>query len=104
MQLFGSSGQGAPADQSEHQGEVSSKTWWAFGYVALFSSWLGFFAWYAALARDPMRVSQLQLLQPFAAMALSAWLLGENVSPWAPVFAIGVAVSVWVGQRMIQPR
>ena len=92
------------AEGSVGRPELHPSTWWAFGYVALFSSWLGFFAWYAALARDPMRVSQLQLLQPFAAMALSAWLLGENVSPWAPVFAIGVAVSVWVGQRMIQPR
>lgn len=92
------------AEGSVGRPELHPSTWWAFGYVALFSSWLGFFAWYAALARDPMRVSQLQLLQPFAAMALSACLLGERISPWAPVFAIGVAVSVWVGQRMIQPR
>ncbi len=79
---------------------VDASVWWAFAYVAVGSSWLGFFAWYAALARDPMRVSQIQLLQPFAAMALSAALLGEQVSLWAPVFAAGVVVTVWWGQRM----
>jgi len=82
---------------------MAPSTWLAFVYVALCSSWLGFFAWYAALARDAMRVSQLQLLQPFAAMGLSAVLLGEQVSPLAPLFACGVALAVWVGQKHIRP-
>jgi negative regulator of sigma E activity len=30
-------------------------------------------------------------------------LLGEQVSPWAPVFASGVALAVWVGQKQIRP-
>lgn len=89
-----------PGLQASH---MALSTWLAFVYVAVFSSWLGFFAWYAALARDAMRVSQLQLLQPFAAMGLSAALLGEQVSPWAPVFASGVALAVWVGQKHIRP-
>lgn len=79
---------------------IDPVVWWALAYVSVGSSWLGFFAWYAALARDPMRVSQIQLLQPFAGMALSAALLGEQVSPWAPLFAVGVALTVWWGQRM----
>lgn len=83
---------------------IAPQAWWALAYVALCSSWLGFFAWYAALARDTMRVSQIQLLQPFAAMALSALLLGEQVSAWAPVCALGVALMVWTGQRMIQTK
>jgi drug/metabolite transporter (DMT)-like permease len=89
-----------PGLQASH---MALSTWLAFVYVAVCSSWLGFFAWYAALARDAMRVSQLQLLQPFAAMGLSAVLLGEQVSPWAPVFACGVALAVWVGQKHIRP-
>ncbi len=89
-----------PGLQASH---MALSTWLAFVYVAVCSSWLGFFAWYAALARDAMRVSQLQLLQPFAAMGLSAVLLGEQVSPWAPVFASGVALAVWVGQKHIRP-
>ncbi len=82
---------------------VEAERWWALAYVAIGSSWLGFFAWYAALSRDAMRVSQLQLLQPFAALALSAWCLGEPVSPWAPLLALAVALSVWTGQRFLQP-
>lgn len=83
---------------------IAPQAWWALLYVALCSSWLGFFAWYAALARDAMRVSQIQLLQPFGAMALSALLLGEQVSAWAPLCALGVALMVWTGQRMIQTK
>jgi drug/metabolite transporter (DMT)-like permease len=82
---------------------MAPSTWMAFVYVAVCSSWLGFFAWYAALVRDAMRVSQLQLLQPFAAMGLSALLLGEQVSPLAPLFACGVALAVWVGQKHMRP-
>ena len=82
---------------------IEPQAWWALAYVAMCSSWLGFFAWYAALARDPMRVSQIQLLQPFAAMALSAWLLREHVHPLAPVFAAGVGLAVWWGQSMASP-
>lgn len=82
---------------------IAPGSWLALAYVAVCSSWLGFFAWYAALARDAMRVSQLQLLQPFAAMALSALLLGEQLSPLAPVFACVVALAVWVGQKHIRP-
>lgn len=82
---------------------VDGERWMALGYVAICSSWLGFFAWYAALSRDAMRVSQLQLLQPFAALALSAWCLGEPVSPWAPLLALAVALSVWTGQKFLQP-
>ena len=89
-----------PGLQASH---MALSTWLAFVYVSVCSSWLGFFAWYAALARDAMRVSQLQLLQPFAAMGLSAVLLGEQISPWAPVFASGVALAVWVGQKHIRP-
>jgi drug/metabolite transporter (DMT)-like permease len=83
---------------------IDPTAWLALAYVALCSSWLGFFAWYAALSRDAMRVSQIQLLQPFGAMALSALLLGEQVSLWAPVCAVGVGLCVWTGQKMIQGK
>jgi len=81
---------------------VGVPAWWALAYVALCSSWLGFFAWYAALARDTLRVSQLQLLQPFASMAIAAVGLGEHLHAWAPVFAVGVGLAVWAGQRQLQ--
>jgi hypothetical protein len=46
---------------------VAAPSWWAFAYVAVFSMWLGFFAWYRGLALGgTVRVSQVQLVQPFS--------------------------------------
>lgn len=75
---------------------VGWQAWAALGYVAIISTWLGFFAWYAALARDPMRVSQLQLMQPFTSIALSVLVLGEEVG-WSTclVAAAVLLVVVW---------
>ncbi|MCP6280759.1 DMT family transporter, partial [Klebsiella pneumoniae] len=51
------------------QAPVAASAWWAFGYVAVFSMWLGFFAWYRGLALGgTVRVSQVQLVQPFLSM------------------------------------
>ena len=64
-----------PADTAA----VSTSAWIGFAYVTLFSMWLGFFAWYRGLVLGGvMRVSQVQLLQPFLALlaatiALVAW-------------------------------
>lgn len=80
-------------------GPVAWTAWAALIYVALASSWLGFFAWYAALARDPLRVSQVQLLQPFGSLALSALLLGEVVDTGMVVVAIAVLATVVIAQR-----
>lgn len=68
--------------------------------MAVCSTWLGFFLWYAALARDAMRVSQLQLLQPLLAMLISASLLGEAVPMKAWLFALAVLSVVVAGQRL----
>lgn len=71
-----------------------------FAYVATISMFLGFFAWYAGLARGGVaRVGQLQLLQPLLTLALSALLLGEQVGPWTIVAAAGVLAAVAVTQR-----
>jgi drug/metabolite transporter (DMT)-like permease len=53
----------------------------SLAYVSLFSMLIGFFLWYRGLAHGGIAaVSQLQLLQPFFALALSAALLDEHVS------------------------
>ena len=53
--------------------------WWGFAYVAVFSMWLGFFAWYRGLALGgTVRVSQVQLVQPFLGMLFAVPLLGES--------------------------
>lgn len=79
--------------------------WAAFGYLAVVSMFLGFFAWYRGLAIGPMaQVSQTQLAQPVLSLAWAAWLLGEELT-WATVLGggavivcAGVAVRVRMGR------
>jgi drug/metabolite transporter (DMT)-like permease len=78
---------------------ASGSAWLALAYVAVFSTWLGYFAWYAALARDPMRVSQLQLMQPFTSIALSVLLLNEAVGWSTWLIAGAVLLVVLAGQK-----
>ncbi|KQQ67791.1 transporter [Pseudomonas sp. Leaf127] len=85
---------------SQHQGPVSASAWWAFGYVTLFSQFLGFFAWYSGLAMGGIsRVSQIQLLQIFFTIALSALLFGEQVEPITWLFAVAVIGTVVLGRK-----
>ncbi|GBQ84277.1 DMT family transporter [Asaia krungthepensis] len=70
---------------------VSGAAWCSLAYVALFSMMLGFVFWYHGLAQGGVaRIGQLQLLQPFGGLALSAWLLHEAVPP----LMIGVTLVV----------
>ncbi|MFZ2101122.1 MAG: DMT family transporter [Oricola sp.] len=72
----------------------------ALGYHALFSMFLGFFAWNAGLAIGGIaRVGQVQLLQIFVTVALSAFLLGETVTARTVLFAVAVAATVWFGRK-----
>jgi drug/metabolite transporter (DMT)-like permease len=80
---------------------VSPSAWWAFGYVSVFSMWLGFFAWYRGLALGgTVRVSQVQLLQPFMAMLFAVPLLGERLDAHTVGFALAVAGTVVIGRKM----
>lgn len=84
----------------QHEGAISPRTWWAFGYVSLFSQFIGFFAWYAGLAMGGIsRVSQVQLLQIFFTIALSALFFGEQVAPITWLFAGGVILTVVLGRK-----
>jgi drug/metabolite transporter (DMT)-like permease len=61
---------------------------------------LGFFAWYAGLARGGVaRVGQLQLTQPLLTLVWSALVLGESLTPVTLLAAIGVLASVVATQR-----
>jgi drug/metabolite transporter (DMT)-like permease len=72
-------------------GRAGTPSWTGFGYLTVISMFLGFFAWYAGLARGGIaRVGQIQLAQPLLTLVWSALLLGEPVSP----ASIGVAVVV----------
>lgn len=80
---------------------VGPAAWWAFGYVAVFSMWLGFFAWYRGLAMGgTVRVSQVQLVQPFLSMLFAVPLLGETLDSASVAFALAVIATVFIGRRM----
>ena len=80
---------------------ASAAAWGGFAYVSLFSMWLGFFAWYRGLALGGvLRVSQVQLLQPFLALLFAVPLLGERLQPATVGFALAVMAVVFVGRRM----
>jgi drug/metabolite transporter (DMT)-like permease len=83
------------------QQPASSAAWGGFAYVSLFSMWLGFFAWYRGLALGGvMRVSQVQLLQPFLALLFAVPILGERLDPATVGFALAVVAVVFIGRRM----
>ena len=74
--------------------------WAAFGYTAVFSALLGFFAWYAGLARAGIaRAGQVQLVQPALAVLWGWPLLGERPTLGAVLTAAGVVAAVAVGRR-----
>ena len=80
---------------------VAWSAWAGFLYVSLFSMWLGFFAWYRALALGgTLRVSQVQVVQPFLSMLLAVPVLGERLDAMTLVFALAVIAVVWVGKKM----
>jgi drug/metabolite transporter (DMT)-like permease len=79
---------------------VSSMAWLGFTYVALFSMWIGFFAWYRALALGAVRVSQIQLMQPFLSLLFAVPLVGERLDGMTLAFAVAVIATVYVGKKM----
>ena len=80
---------------------VSTGAWVGFGYVTLFSMWLGFFAWYRGLALGgTLRVSQVQLLQPFLTLLFAVPVLGEQLSATTLFFSLAVIATVFVGKKM----
>ena len=80
---------------------VCASAWLGFGYTALFSMWLGFFAWYRGLALGGvMRVSQVQLLQPFLALLFAVPVLGEALDPLTVGFSLAIIAVVFLGRRM----
>ena len=80
---------------------ASLGAWGGFAYVTVFSMWLGFFAWYRGLALGgTVRVSQVQLVQPFLAMLFAVPVLGERLDAATVGFALAVVATVFVGRAM----
>jgi drug/metabolite transporter (DMT)-like permease len=81
-------------------GEVPWPSWAGLLYVALISQYFGFWLWNNALAMGGVaRMGQIQLLQPFATLALAALLLGETIDLRMVLFATAVVVVVALGLR-----
>ncbi len=75
-------------------------SWAGLAYVAFVSQYLGFWLWNNALAAGGVaRIGQLQLLQPFATLAIAALVLGETVDLRMIFFATAVVVVVGIGLR-----
>ena len=80
---------------------ATAAAWGGFAYVSLFSMWLGFFAWYRGLALGgTVRVSQVQLLQPFLALLFAVPVLGEKLEPVTVMFSLAVIATVALGRKM----
>ena len=80
---------------------VRTSAWGGFVYVTLFSMWLGFFAWYRGLALGgAVRVSQVQLVQPFLALLFAVPVLGERLDATTVVFSLAVIAIVFIGKKM----
>jgi drug/metabolite transporter (DMT)-like permease len=83
---------------AQHGLQASTRAWLGFGYVSMFSMFLGFFAWYRGLALGGIaRVGQVQLLQTFLTVGWSALLLSEKITPLtiiAVVIVIGMVIII----------
>ena len=90
-----------PADLTQ----IALKPWLALLYVAVFSQWVGFFAWNAGMAIGGIaRVSQVQLLQPFVTFALAAFFNDETITLPILLFAAAVVATVAISTRTRGPR
>jgi len=80
---------------------VNASAWLGFAYVTLFSMWIGFFAWYRGLALGgTMRVSQVQLVQPFLTLLFAVPVLGERLDAATLLFSLAVIATVFAGKKM----
>ena len=84
---------------------ASTKAWIGFGYVSIFSMFIGFFFWYKGLALGGIaRVGQVQLLQPFLTLLGAALILGESLDARNFLFAVAVIAVVAIGRSMSVKR
>ncbi|MET0603794.1 MAG: DMT family transporter [Baekduia sp.] len=84
-----------------HAGAHAGTTpWLGFAYVSVISMFLGFFAWYAGLARGGVaKIGQVQLAQPVLSLLWAALILGESVGHATVLAALVVLGCVVATQR-----
>ena len=80
---------------------ASASAWTGFLYVAVFSQFLGFFAWNKGMSLGGIaKIGQMQLLQPFVTLAAAHMLLGEAIGWMELIFSAIVVGLVALGWRM----
>lgn len=78
----------------------SADAFWALMYLGLFSMLIGFFAWNIGLGMGGIsRVGQVQLLQTFFTLGLSALLVGEHIGLDTVAFAAAVVGLVALARK-----
>lgn len=80
---------------------ASASAWSGFLYVAVFSQFLGFFAWNKGMSLGGIaKIGQMQLLQPFVTLLGAYVLLGESIGWMEFLFSAVVVGLVALGWRM----
>jgi drug/metabolite transporter (DMT)-like permease len=80
---------------------VPATGWFAFLYLALMSQYIGFFFWYRGLALGGIaRVSQVQLLQIFLTLIVSALLVGEVIDAITWFAATATVAVIAISKRV----
>jgi drug/metabolite transporter (DMT)-like permease len=85
---------------ASHGLHADATAWLGFAYVSVISMFLGFFAWYHALALGGVaKIGQVQLAQPVLTLVWAALILGERVTAAMVVAALAVLACVLATQR-----
>lgn len=80
---------------------ISTTAWVAFGYLSVCSMWIGMMFWYYALNQGgAMRISQIQIIQPFLSVLFAYPILGETLEVSTIGFALGVMALTYLGKRV----
>lgn len=83
-----------------HGAHGGTDAWLGFSYVSLVSMFLGFFAWYAGLARGGVaKIGQVQLAQPVLGLLWAGLILGETIDAITLLAAVAVLACVVATQR-----
>lgn len=73
----------------------------SLGYVSIISMFLAFFAWNVALAYGGIaKIGQLQLLQTFATLVISALVLSEHIDLITIITAIIITVIIAISRKL----
>ena len=87
------------------QHAIPLSAWLGFVYVAVFSMWVGMMIWYHALhIGGAVRVSQVQIIQPFLTIIFSIPILGEHFDWLIMLFAAVVVWTTYMGKKVPIPQ